>query len=319
MKKKILITGVAGMIGSELLSKKLLHKKDSIYGIDNFNGGKKENIINYKKKNNFKFIYADISKKKSINFNNKLKFDEIWLLAANSDIKKGIKNTNIDFKNTFLTTYNFLNSIKNNLKNYQTKIIFTSSSAIFGSKKKKIKFNLGPLSPISNYGAMKAASESYVYFFCNLYNCKPYIFRLPNVISENYTHGIINDFIKKIKSKSKKFQVLGNGFQKKPYVHAEELINIIEKIINKKSNINHFNLGPNDDGINVKYIANKIKKTFQSKKKIFYEKQKEGWFGDVTKFSYENSWQKKNRLNFKLSSKECVDYVIKKIKVNDKN
>ena len=300
MKKKILITGVAGMIGSELLSKKLLHKKDSIYGIDNFNGGKKENII---KNKNLRLIKAEIQKKKSVKFNNKLKFDEIWLLAANSDIKKGIKNTNIDFKNTFLTTYNFLNSIKNNLKNYQTKIIFTSSSAIFGSKKKKIKFNLGPLSPISNYGAMKAA----------------YIFRLPNVISENYTHGIINDFIKKIKSKSKKFQVLGNGFQKKPYVHAEELINIIEKIINKKSTINHFNLGPNDDGINVKYIANKIKKIFRSKKKIFYEKQKEGWFGDVTKFSYENSWQKKNRLNFKLSSKECVDYVIEKIKLNDKN
>ena len=76
-------------------------------------------LKNLLKNNKIKFL-NDISKKKlSKNFYkniNKIKFDEVWLLAANSDIKKGILDPNLDFNNTYLTTFNFLNNIENYLK-----------------------------------------------------------------------------------------------------------------------------------------------------------------------------------------------------------
>ena len=233
MRKNILITGVAGMIGSHLLELKI--KKNTVYGFDNFLNKKKNLINKFYSDKNFHFKKLDVSEK--LNINKKTKFDEIWLLAANSDIQKGIKNHQVDFKNTFLTNYNFLNQIKKNLYKNRTKIIFTSSSAIYGEVKKKIPSNHGPFKPISNYGAMKAASESFISYFASNHNVKYYIFRLPNVISENFTHGIIKDFINKIKLKKKKFNVLGNGLQKKPFVHANDLISIMEKIVKKKKNL----------------------------------------------------------------------------------
>ena len=175
MNKKILITGAAGMIGSTVVESKL-KKNNLVYGIDNFLNKKSIYIKKFLTNKNFFFKKKDISLSKKI-FRNNLYFDEVWLLAANSDIRAGIKNPNVDYQNTFLSTYNFLNNINKNLKK-NTKIIFTSSSAIYGDlKNKKIKLNYGPYKPISNYGAMKSASESYLTYYCQNYSIPFYIFR----------------------------------------------------------------------------------------------------------------------------------------------
>lgn len=316
MNKKILITGAAGMIGSTVVESKL-KKNNLVYGIDNFLNKKSIYIKKFLTNKNFFFKKKDISLSKKI-FRNNLYFDEVWLLAANSDIRAGIKNPNVDYQNTFLSTYNFLNNINKNLKK-NTKIIFTSSSAIYGDlKNKKIKLNYGPYKPISNYGAMKSASESYLTYYCQNYSIPFYIFRLPNVISEKFTHGIINDFVKKINLNKKYFQILGNGNQRKPYVHANDLVNIIEKIIDlKKFKNEFFNLTPNDSGVTVKYIAQRVKLIFKSKKVIKYQNNKYGWKGDVPFYAYKNNLKKYRHLQFKLSSKEVINKVLMNI-MNDR-
>ncbi len=316
MNKKILITGAAGMIGSTVVESKL-KKNNLVYGIDNFLNKKSIYIKKFLNNKKFFFKKKDISLNKKI-FGKDLYFDEIWLLAANSDISAGIKNSKIDYQNTFLTTYNFLNNINQNLKK-STKVIYTSSSAIYGDlKNNKIKLNYGPYKPISNYGAMKAASENYLTYYCQNYGIPFYIFRLPNVISEKFTHGIINDFIKKINTNKKYFQILGNGSQRKPYVHASDLVNIIEKIINlKKFENEFFNLTPNDNGVTVKYIAERVKLIFKSQKIIKYQKTKYGWKGDVPFYSYKNNLKKYKHLQFKLSSKEVINKVLTNI-INDR-
>jgi nucleoside-diphosphate-sugar epimerase len=121
-----------------------------------------------------------------------------------------------------------------------------------------------------------------------------------------------------IKNKDNYFQILGDGYQKKPYVHVDELIRIIEKIIKQKKFKNQFfNLTPNDSGVSVRYIAERIKKIFESNKKILYQKNKFGWKGDVPVYSYKNNFKKQPDLQFKLSSKETINVVLNNIK-NDK-
>ena len=136
MKKISIITGVAGTIGSNL-AKTLLDKKHIIYGIDNFSLGKIENLKKILKDKNFKLIKCDLSKIEELNkqkllFNKKIDF--LWLLAANSDIKAGIKNSLVDQNNTFLSTTNSLNFFCKKIKK-KGKVFFSSSSAVYGNQK----------------------------------------------------------------------------------------------------------------------------------------------------------------------------------------
>ena len=313
--KKIIITGVGGMIGS-YLANYFLKKKYRVYGIDCKKYITESRIKNINKKN-FYYFDCNLNKKnevsKLIKILKKNTFKSIWHLAANSDIQKGTRNQNIEINNTFFTTVNSL------LLAEKLKIrvfCFTSSSAIYGDKNVRFKENYGPLKPISKYGAMKAASESII--FSSIHNFdKIFIFRFPNVISKNVTHGLFYDLPRKIK-KNNVIQILGNGSQKKPYMHVDTLIKIIYDLyVNTHLEIsNIFNLGPDDKGIMVKDIVNKFVKFKKIKnKKFVYQKNKNGWQGDVAKYSFDVS-KLKQIIKFKIpSSIQAVDKTIKEIKI----
>ena len=127
MKKIILITGIAGMVGSNLLEK-IINSKNLIIGIDNFALGDKKFLKKFNNKKNFFFLKKnldrEITDKKLEQIIKKNYLSEIWLLAANSDIQKGIKDYKVDLNNTLLTTINSLEFLKNFLQK-DTKIIFT--------------------------------------------------------------------------------------------------------------------------------------------------------------------------------------------------
>ena len=114
MKKLIFISGAAGMVGSNLINQ-YIGKDLIIVAVDNFTLGRKTFIKKYLKKKNFYFFNFDLStslfNKKIKGILKKNKLTEVWLLAANSDIQKGIRNPNVDLKNTFLTTFKTLNNI----------------------------------------------------------------------------------------------------------------------------------------------------------------------------------------------------------------
>jgi UDP-glucose 4-epimerase len=303
MKKNILITGVAGMIGSNLLKKIINNKNNNIYGIDNLSLGK-ISFINFKQKN-FSFYKSDLSFEfpkipKKIKF-----FEEVWLLSANSDISKGNKNLKVDLNNTFLSILNTLNKIKSKI-NKKTKIIFTSSSAVYGASKMILNEKYSKFEPESNYGIMKFFTENFIKYFCKKKNCKYRIFRLPNVVGDNLTHGILYDFNKKRKKKNRIFKVLGNGKQRKPYAFVSEVVDCM-LYINRKVNKNiSINIGPNDRGVSVKHIVKIFFKKFFIKKKIIYQKSKKGWEGDIVKYRYSNTLLNRLGFKFKLNSVQAI-------------
>ena len=323
MKKIILITGAAGMVGSNLISK-YINKDFQIIGIDSLKLGKLKYIEPFQKKKNFLFFKLDLSKKiKNKKIENILKKKHLyktWHLAANADIQRGINDDEVDMKDTFLTTVNTLNFINRYLKK-NTKFIFSSSSAIYGNVRGSISENYKKMNPISNYGLMKLYSEEYIAQIANKNNFKTYIFRFPNVIGDNLTHGIIYDFIKKISYNKKILNVLGDGNQQKPYSDVLEIIKCMIYIKNKKflKNINYFNIGTNEKGIKVREIVDIfLNKTNYGTKPIF-QKKKQGWEGDVLNYSYSTKKINKLGFKFKLSSKQVVTKIIKNsVKLNIK-
>jgi len=323
VKKIILITGAAGMVGSNLINR-YINQDLQIIAIDSLKLGKMEYIKSFKKKKNFLFFKIDLSKKiKDRKIENILKqnyLHEVWHLAANSDIQRGISDYEVDLKDTFLTTFNTLNFINKYLKK-NTKLIFSSSSAIYGYVKGSISENYKKKNPISNYGLMKLLSEEYIEYIANKNNLKTYIFRFPNVIGSNLTHGIIYDFIKKISYNKKILNVLGNGNQQKPYSDVLEIINCMIFIKNKKflQNVNFFNIGTNDKGIKVKDIVDIFLKATNFGTKAIFQREKQGWIGDVINYSYSTKKINKLGFRFKLSSKQVITKTIKElIKINIK-
>jgi len=311
------ITGGAGFVGSHFVDK-LIAKKKNVTVYDNLILGKKDNIKKYFNVKKFTFINADILSLTKLTKSMR-GADVVIHLAANSDIIKSSKDPNIDLKNGTIGTYNILEAMR---KNKIKKIIFTSSSVIYGEVKKlPINENLGPLFPISFYGASKLASEALISAYCHNYNIQSWIFRFGNVIGPKVTHGVVMDFYNKLKINNKKLTILGDGNQQKPYILVDDIVDGILFALNKaKKKVNYFNLGTKGS-TKVKKITKEVLKYMNLKKvKIIYSGGKRGWPGDVTKVRLDNSKIKKLGYKFfvpdsttacKLGVKQIIDYLEK--------
>lgn len=280
----ILITGGAGFIGSHLCDY-LIGKGNNITVVDNMVLGRKENISHLLDNERFHFIEEDILHKEAMQeiFSNG-KFEMVFHLAANSDIQKGGKNPYVDYQLTFNSTFQLLMLMKEfGVK----KLFFASTSAIFGEVYGKIDEDFGPLRPVSNYGAGKLASEAFISAFSSTYNIQTWITRFPNVVGERFTHGVIFDFIKKLKNNPNELEVLGDGNQCKPYIYVKDLIDGIMYVINNtKERFNVFNLGP-DSRTQVKEIAQMVIEEMNLSAAIRYTGGDRGWVGDVPEFKYD--------------------------------
>lgn len=281
--KKILITGGAGFIGSHLCDN--LIKNNHIVVVDNLSLGRESNISHLYRNNNFKFYREDI-----LNYENMAKifknenFEGVFHLAANSDIAISHENPNIDLNNTFMTTYNILSLIK---EHRIKKILFASTSAIYGKTNQKVPENYGPLLPVSHYGAGKLASEAFISSYVENYDIQAWIIRFPNVVGERATHGVIFDFINKLKSNPNELEVLGNGEQEKPYLYVKDLVEALLFVWkNSNEKINVFNIGT-DSRTRVKDIAKMVIEEMGLNASIRYTGGDRGWIGDVPAFDYD--------------------------------
>jgi len=221
----------------------------------------------------------------------------IWHLAANSDIAKASNDLNIDYQLTLGSTIEVLKVAQ---KTECRSIEFTSSSAVYGRRISNAKF-LEPdkLFPISNYGTMKMASESIIGNFSTQYGIPHHIYRLANIVGPQMTHGLIFDISNKILADNYKLQVLGDGNQRKSYMHVKDLINTMLVISNKSESLT-INTGPNDNGMIVKDIVDLIIKEINIFPEIYYESKSEGWVGDVVDSIMDTSLFEKH-IDFQIS------------------
>lgn len=310
-----MVTGAAGFIGSHLCDR-LLAQEHYVCGVDNLLRGRRENLRSACAHARFHFIERDLSCEDGAlaafdTASERGPIARVWHMASNSDLLAGANEATIDLRHTFLTTFHILTAMR---RLGIREIAFASSSSIYGSHNSALAENTGPLFPISNYGAMKLASEGMITASVESFLSRAYLLRFPNVVGERATHGVIFDLINKLRASSGELEVLGNGTQQKPYLHISDLIDAMMLIVERShERINCFNIAPDDEGCSVQYIAETVIRAVAPATPIRYTGSDRGWPGDVPRFRY--ATEKLFSLGWrpKLSSEQAVDRAVREM------
>ena len=142
-------------------------------------------------------------------------------------MKVSATNPEIHYKENLQTTFNILEACR---RMKVSTLIFPSTSTIYGEAEIiPTPETYQPLEPISIYGAVKLACETLIKTYARLYGLRALILRYANIIGSRSTHGVIIDFIRKLKANPRRLEILGDGTQTKSYLYIEDAIEATQK------------------------------------------------------------------------------------------
>ena len=274
------MTGGAGFIGSHLVDA-LVERGHEVRVLDNFSSGREEFLSHHSDSGSVEVVRADLLDSEAVSASMD-GVETVHHMAANPDIRLGTEVTDTDLKQGTVATYNVLEAMR---VNGVGKISFASSSAVYGEAGiMPTPENYGPMIPISLYGASKLASEALITAWIGTFGAKGYIHRFANIVGPRGTHGVIFDFIHKLKREPTRLEVLGDGKQEKSYMSARDCVNSMLHVIDREDgDSNLFNLGTGDT-CSVSRIAEiVVEESGLNEVKIEYTGGKRGWAGDVPK------------------------------------
>ncbi len=293
---EILVTGGAGFIGSHVVDR-LIEKGEEVIVVDNLSSGNIE-FVN----DRANFVKMDLihdSDKLHRLLNN---VDFVWHIAANPDVRIGEQSPEKIYDNNILATFLLLEAMrKSQVKN----IVFTSTSTVYGEAEVIPTPEDYPTVPVSIYGASKLACEGLISSYCHTFNMKSWIYRFANVIGRRSNHGVIFDFIKKLKNNPDELEILGDGEQNKSYIYIDDCIDAMFYGLREDKAVNIFNIG-SEDQIRVKRIAEIVSKNMGLNPVFKFTGGKRGWKGDVPVMLLSIGRLKKLGWRPKYNSEEAV-------------
>lgn len=250
---KVFITGGAGFIGSQLADR-FLQQGHEVIVYDSFVTGHKNFIAHNLSNPRYTLIEGDVLNydllKKSVAAS-----DLICHLQANADVRGGVHNTRIDLEQNIICTHNVLEAAR---ENGVKKILFASSATVYGDPVLFPTPEDATLVQTSLYGASKVSAESLLQAYCEAFGMQTWIFRFVSFLGHRYTHGVVFDFVKKLRADRTQLQILGDGNQRKSYLDVEDGVTAMMLALEKATGkINIFNLG-NSAYMNVVAVADII-------------------------------------------------------------
>ena len=227
---KCLVTGAAGFIGSHLTDA-LLARGHRVVGLDNMSTGQERFLENARRSDLFTLAIGDVLDTPKL-LAAMLDVDVVYHMAANADIRGGVASPRKDIEQNTMATFEVLEAMR---QAGSRQIVFASSAAVLGEPD---VFPTPEHCPIpaqtSLYGASKMAGEGLISSYCESYGFEGYAFRFVSLLGPRYPHGHVFDFVKQLLDDPANLRILGNGSQRKSYLHVEDcvraLIHICEEI-----------------------------------------------------------------------------------------
>jgi UDP-glucose 4-epimerase len=242
--KNLLVTGGAGFIGSHLVDA-LLKEGHGVTVYDNLSSGNLDFLSHCM--NDIEFLEKDLVNDGKLE--DSLKgIDHVYHVAANPDVRIGADDTWVSVEQNIIATYNLLEAIRKVRPKSPPSISFTSTSTVYGNASVlPTPEDYGPLMPISQYGASKLAAEALISAFSDNFGIRSSVFRFANVVGSRSTHGILFDFYHKLKKDPSRLEILGDGLQRKSYIHVSDCVRgVIHATESQESQFEYYNLGTKD-------------------------------------------------------------------------
>ncbi|MEM4704827.1 MAG: NAD-dependent epimerase/dehydratase family protein [Candidatus Bathyarchaeia archaeon] len=281
--EKVLVTGGAGFIGSHLVDS-LMAKSFQVRVIDNLSSGDIANVKHWFVNSHFEFLEDDL---KDFNVCKKAVEDVhiVFHLAANPDVRFCESDPSVHFKENLLATFNVLEAMRKS--NSAKRVVFASTSTVYGEATVfPTPEDYGPLLPISVYGAAKLGCEGLVSSYCHTFGLSSVLLRFANVVGARAKHGVLIDFIKKLRQNPNELEILGDGTQRKSYLHVKDLTSAFFAVLpslEKAGSTETFNVG-SQDWTDVKRIAEIVCEEMHVKPRFRFNDalgNGRGWKGDV--------------------------------------
>jgi len=240
---KALVTGGYGFIGSHLV-KRLIDLGWDVTVFDNLSKGQANSLPSVKDSGRVRLVVGDLLDARAIQ-DALIDRGLVFHLAANPEVRLGYKNTEVDFRQNIVATYNLLEAMRNSP--LARSLVFTSTSTIYGDAGKvPTPEDYGPLMPVSLYGASKLACEALVSGYSSLFGFRAVIYRFANVVGPG-GHGVVKDFVHKLQANKHELEVLGDGTQTKSYIYVDDCVGaMLHGLEQSVERVSVFNIGSED-------------------------------------------------------------------------
>jgi UDP-glucose 4-epimerase len=310
--KRVFVSGGAGFIGSHLVASLLKEAGiERVVIFDNFTSGHLPYLDGSANDSRVEVVKADLKELTAVT-SAMAGCDTVFHLAANPDIAKAVTQPDIDFWEGTYLTQNVLEAMR---VNGVRRVFYTSGSGVYGENP-EVAFaeDYGPCIPISTYGASKLASEGLIAAYCHMFDLTGRAFRFANVVGPCQTHGVGYDFIHRLKADPTRLRILGDGTQKKSYIHADDVLTAI-RLANERAAAKYdvFNVAT-DDYITVAEIADlavKVSGLAPGETKYEFTGGDRGWKGDVPVVRFDCSKIKALGWKARRTSAEAVTDAMK--------
>lgn len=279
------MTGGAGFIGSHLVDS-LMRKGWTVVVVDNLSYGSLGNIGSWLKSKRFGFIRGDL---KNIGDAERAvqDVDLVFHMAANPEVRVGGTNPSVHFEENLVATFNLLEAMR---RSKPAKVlVLASTSTVYGEASAiPTPEGYGPLVPISLYGASKLGCEALACAYAYTFGIRVLIVRLANVVGSRSRHGVIVDFIRKLRATPARLEILGDGTQTKSYLYVDDCVeafnHLTDRFLRSRGKAEVFNVGALDQ-MGVKEIAGIVVEQMKLRNvELEFTGGVDGgrgWFGDV--------------------------------------
>ena len=270
---RIVVTGGAGFVGSHLVER--LHASGSeVTVVDDLSNGRRDRIpdpINLER--------IDLTDEVAVDRLIDRDVDLVFHLAARTEVHDD--DPRGQFETNTKMTHNVLEACRTA---DVRRVVYASSSAVYGETTGRPSEERTPLEPISVYGASKAADEALLSAFagsCDLtvWNC-----RFTNIVGPRSKGSVVPDFVEKLRANPRRLTILGNGRQEKSYVHVRDAVaamcHVIESDVASDPGVHTFNVGTHTT-TTVDRIAEIVADVLGVAPSFEYTGGDRGWAGDV--------------------------------------
>ena len=273
---RVAVTGGAGFIGSNLVDA-LLRDGHHVVVLDNFSTGFARHLVGARADDRFAERSLDLARDEEALSDALAGTDVVVHLAANADVRFGWEAPGRDLEQNLVSTHNLLEAMR---RANVPRLLFSSTGSVYGESAVIPTPEDAPF-PIqtSLYGASKAAAEGFIAAYAAAGLLSATVFRFVSVLGPRYSHGHVIDFVRKLSIDPGQLEILGDGFQRKSYLHVSDCVAAITLCLSRAPSFEVFNLGI-DDYCTVTQSAGWICERLGVEPRITYSGGDRGWIGD---------------------------------------